>query len=285
MSPPAVTPPPYRRGGEGTPLVLLHGMTSSWRAWRPIMPMLERHHDVYAITMPGHLGGRPMPEGEPVTIDAIVDELCVQLDELGLDRPHVAGNSLGGWVALELARRGRARSVVALSPAGAWAMPLDMYRLLSLFRIGAVIAGWGPMQRLAGVPCLRRILLRSVVEHADRYSADEVEVLFDDMAGCTVLGPLLSRATVDGPIRDFEPDPGADVTADGHRPCPVRIAWAGSDRTIPFRRYGRPMLEAVPDADFVVLPGVGHVPMVDNPELVAWTILQHTRYSVPRGTG
>ncbi|MDN5913784.1 MAG: alpha/beta fold hydrolase [Pseudonocardia sp.] len=267
MTPPAPIPPALHRGGEGTPLVLLHGMTSSWRAWRPIMAMLERHHEVYAITMPGHFGGPPMPEGEPVTIDAIVDELCVQLDELGLDSPHVAGNSLGGWVALELARRGRARSVVALSPAGAWAMPLDMYRLLSLFRVGAVVAGWGPMQRLAAtVPWLRRVLMRSISEHADRYSGDEVEVLFDDMAGCSVLGPLLARATIDGPIRNF-------VAV----PCPVRIAWAGSDRTIPFRSYGRPMLEAVPDADFVVLPGVGHVPMVDNPELVAWTILQHTR--------
>lgn len=267
MSRPPVVPPPYHRGGVGTPLVLLHGMTSSWRAWRPILPMLERHHEVYALTMPGHLGGPPMPEGVPVTIEAVVDALCVSLDELGLDAPHVVGNSLGGWVALELARRGRASSVVALSPAGAWAMPLDMYRLLSLFRFGAVIAGWGPMQRLAAtVPFLRRALMRSISEHADRYSGDEVEILFDDMAGCTVLGPLLARATADGPIRSFE-----------EVPCPVRIAWAGSDRTIPFRSYGRPMLEAVPGADFVVLPGVGHVPMVDNPELVAWTILQHTR--------
>lgn len=268
MTAPAPVPPPYHRGGVGPPLVLLHGMTSSWRAWRPILPMLERHHEVYAVTLPGHLGGPPMREGVVVTIDAIVDELCVTLDGLGLDAPHVVGNSLGGWVALELARRGRASSVVALSPAGAWSMPLDMYRLLSLFRVGALVAGWGPMQRLAAVvPFLRRVLMRSIAEHGDRYSGDEVEILFDDMAGCSVLGPLLSRATIDGPIRNFE-----------QVPCPVRIAWAGSDRTIPFRSYGRPMLEAVPDADFVVLPGVGHVPMVDNPELVAWTILQHTRY-------
>ena len=268
------TPPPLHRGGSGSPLVLLHGMTSSWRAWQPILPFVERHHDTWSITMPGHLGGRPMTGDAPVTIDAIVDELCVQFDELGLDRPHLAGNSLGGWVALELARRGRARSVVALSPAGAWSMPRDMYRLLSMFRLGALVAGWGPMQRLATVPCLRRMLMRTIAEHGDRYSPDDVEVLFDDMAGCTVLGPLLSRATVDGPIRDFE-----------EVPCPVRIAWAGSDRTIPFHRYGRPLLEALPGADLVVLPGVGHVPMVDNPELVAWTILQHTRHIAEQRTG
>lgn len=260
-------PPGHHHTGDGPPLVLLHGMSSSWRAWQPILPMVSRHHETFAITLPGHLGGRPLPDGEPVTIDAIVDVLCGQLDELGLDRPHVAGNSLGGWVALELARRGRACSVVALSPAGAWAMPLHMYRLLSLFRVGAVVAGWGPMQWLAGVGCLRRLLMRTIAEHADRYDDEDVRILFDDMAGCTVLGPLLARASVDGPIRSFD-----------EVPCPVRIAWAGSDRTIPFRGYGRPMLEAVPDADFVVMPGVGHVPMVDNPELVAWTILQHTRF-------
>lgn len=63
-------------------------------------------------------------------------------------------------------------------------------------------------------------------------------------------------------------------------PCPVRIAWAGADPTIPYARCAGPMMAAVPDADLVVLPGVGHVPMVDNPALVAWTILQHTRYEV-----
>ena len=261
-----VTAEPLHRGGAGEPLVLLHGLTSSWRAWRPVLPMLQRDHETFAITLPGHLGGRPMDTAQPVTVDRIVDELLGQLDELGLPDPHVVGNSLGGWVALELARRGRARSVVALSPAGAWSLPRDIRRLTSLLRVGALVAGWGPMQRLAGVSCLRRMLLRSVTEHAERYTPEDVDVLFDDIAGCAILGPLLSRARVDGPIRGF-----AQV------PCPVRIAWGGSDRTIPFRSYGRPMLQAVPGADFVVLPGVGHVPMVDNPELVAWTILQHTR--------
>ena len=107
------------RGGAGEPLLLLHGVTSSWRAWKPVLPMLEQHHDVWAVTMPGHLGGPPLPDGG-FSIDVVVDALIEQLDELGIDEdPHVVGNSLGGWAALELARRGRARSVVALSPAGA----------------------------------------------------------------------------------------------------------------------------------------------------------------------
>ncbi|MFP5072012.1 alpha/beta fold hydrolase [Pseudonocardia nantongensis] len=259
----------FYRGGAGPPLLLLHGMTSSWRAWKPLLPMLEQHHEVWAVTMPGHLGGPELPD-EPFAIESMVDALVARLDELGVDRaPHVVGNSLGGWAALELARRGRARSVVALSPAGAWAVPADLYRLLATFRVGALMAGWAPVRLLASCRPLRRLLLRTVSEHADRYSSKDVDVLFDDLAGCAALEPLLSAASMDTMIAPFE-----------DAPCPIRIAWSGEDRTIPYRRYGPPMMDAVPDADLVVLPGVGHVPMVDNPALVAWTILQHTRYEV-----
>lgn len=259
----------FYRGGSGPPMLLLHGMTSSWRAWKPLLPMLEQHHEVWAVTMPGHLGGPALPD-EPFAIESMVDALIGRLDEIGVDpAPHVVGNSLGGWAALELARRGRARSVVALSPAGAWAVPADLYRLLATFRVGALMAGWAPVRLLASCRPLRRILLRTVSEHADRYSREDVDVLFDDLAGCAALEPLLSAASMDTMITPFD-----------RAPCPIRIAWSGVDRTIPYRRYGRPMMDAVPDADLVVLPGVGHVPMVDNPALVAWTILQHTRYEV-----
>ena len=256
-------------GGSGEPLLLLHGMTSSWRAWKPLLPMLEEHHEVWAVTIPGHLDGPPMPEGE-FSVDLVVDGLTEQLDAIGVpERPHVVGNSLGGWAALELARRGRARSVVALSPAGAWSVPADLYRLLATFRIGALLAGWAPVRALASCGVIRRLLLLTLAEHTDRYTPEEVAELFDDLAGCTILEPLLSAARMDTAIAPFE-----------QLPCPVRIAWSGSDRTIPYGRYGRPMMDAVPGAELVVLPGVGHVPMVDNPALVAWTILQHTRYQV-----
>lgn len=261
---------PFYRGGSGPPMLLLHGMTSSWRAWKPVLPLLEEHHEVWAVTLPGHLGGPDLPDG-PFAMATLVEALTTRLDELGVDpAPHVVGNSLGGWAALELARRGRARSVVALSPAGAWAVPSDLYRLLATFRVGALLAGWAPMRVIAAFRPLRRILLRTVSEHADRYSPEDVDVLFDDLAGCTALDPLLSAASMDTMIAPLDP-----------APCPVRIAWSGADRTIPFGRYGRPMMDAVPGAELVVLPGVGHVPMVDNPALVAWTILQHTRYEVP----
>lgn len=126
---------PFHRGGDGTPLVLLHGFTMSWRAWLPVLPYLAAHHTVLAMTMAGHRGGPALlPDGQPGAV-ALADTLCAQLDELGLDTVHVAGNSLGGWTALELARRGRARSVVAISPGGSWRHRRDMQALLWKFRI------------------------------------------------------------------------------------------------------------------------------------------------------
>ena len=99
---------PSHRGGSGPPLVCLHGFTGTWRAWELVLPMLERRHDVLALTLPGHAGGPPI-EGE-VDSDLVVDAVERAMDEAGFDTAHIAGNSLGGYVALQLAARGRAES-------------------------------------------------------------------------------------------------------------------------------------------------------------------------------
>src|ERR1700712_667713 len=106
------------RAGSGEALVLLHGVTGSELMWRRVVPLLAPHHETVALTALGHRGGRPAGAG--TTIADVIDDAERSLDELGFDRPHLAGNSMGGWVALELARRGRAASVCALSPAGCW---------------------------------------------------------------------------------------------------------------------------------------------------------------------
>src|SRR3954451_18599286 len=95
------------------PLVLLHGLGGTWRVWLPVLGQLESHHRVFAPTLPGHAGADPLPLGSAVSVAALVDALEAQLDDQGIHRAHIVGNSLGGWLALELARRGRARSVVA----------------------------------------------------------------------------------------------------------------------------------------------------------------------------
>ena len=105
------------RGGAGAPLVCLHGFTDTWRTWELVLPALERRHDVLAVTLAGHAGGPPL--AQPVADAVLADAVEAAMDEAGFETAHIAGNSLGGYVAVQLAARGRARSVVALAPAGA----------------------------------------------------------------------------------------------------------------------------------------------------------------------
>ena len=106
--------------GSGEPLVLLHGFTGTWRVWLPVMPKLAERFDVFAPTLGGHCGADPWQEGVEPTVATLADAAEAELDNAGIETAHIAGNSLGGWLALELAKRGRARSVVCLSPAGGW---------------------------------------------------------------------------------------------------------------------------------------------------------------------
>lgn len=104
----------------------LHGFTDTWRTWELVLPELERHHDVLAPTLPGHAGG-PAIEGE-VSDAMFVDAIERAMDEVGFETAHIVGNSLGGYLSLQLAARGRAESVVALAPAGGWAEGDESFR-------------------------------------------------------------------------------------------------------------------------------------------------------------
>jgi pimeloyl-ACP methyl ester carboxylesterase len=107
------------RGGSGSPLVCLHGFMDTWRTWELVLPMLERKHDVLAPTLPGHAGGPPL--NGPTSAESLVEAVERVMDAADLPIAHLVGNSLGGYLALNLAARGRAASVVAFAPAGGWA--------------------------------------------------------------------------------------------------------------------------------------------------------------------
>lgn len=256
---------PAHRLGEGTPLVLLHGIAMSWRAWQPVIPLLAERHEVFAPSLAGHHGAALAERDTPWSVSALTDALESQLDEAGIDTAHVAGNSLGGWVALELARRGRARSVVALSPAGGWRADRDLRRVVRLVRVGRLFAHHPLRRAMLSRPRIRRAILRGASERGHVMTAAEADELFRDNLACTALGDLLASMAQDGPLRPL---------SEAH--CPIRIAWAQHDRVIPFGRYGEPLAEAIPDAELVTLLGVGHIPMHDDPQLVADTILEHT---------
>src|SRR5947199_9105508 len=137
---------PLCRGGSGEPLVVLHGGGATWRLWKPAIEFLEPHFEVVAPTLPGHWAGPELPPGPLRSPQVLVDVLERTIDDAGISTAHVAGGSLGGWLALELARRGRALSVVAIAPAGGHRLGGVAHRLLVLEYLS--------MQRLA--PLLTR---------------------------------------------------------------------------------------------------------------------------------
>ena len=122
------------RGGSGEPLVLVHGIGHTWRGWKPMLPTLERSFDVLAVDLPGMGYSAPLPAGTPPTAEALADAVEQAMDDAGFETAHIVGNSLGGYVALQLASRGRARTVVALAPAGGWARGDESYKDLLRFQ-------------------------------------------------------------------------------------------------------------------------------------------------------
>ena len=251
--------------GARPAVVLLHGVTMSGRVWRSVTPLLDPHLDVHTPTSLGHRGGSAV-EKSPTSVSDLVDDIERYLDAEGLDRPHVAGNSLGGWMGIELARRGRAASVCAISPGGFWdergarGRDRTVRSLQRIAFLGRLSHRLGVLPHL--LPLSRRIGMADVAERADLLSPRQAASAVRDLAECVVLADVLTT--------DEHVDPFDDL------PCPITIAWAEKDRILPMRTLGQVARERIPDATYVILPGVGHVPMIDDPGMVADVILRTT---------
>jgi pimeloyl-ACP methyl ester carboxylesterase len=254
------------RAGSGTPLVLLHPALTSWRVWRPVLPRLVPHHDVVALTMAGHRGGPDRAAGQRLTLAMITDHVERELDAMGIGTAHFVGNSLGGRISLELVGRGRARSVTAISPPGAWRHHGDGVRVVGLLStLQRLVARPGVVQ-LARPLRVRRAVLRAGMEHGERVPLADIAVLCRDVRHAKILGDLWQDIQTVGMV-DLPDLAGV----------PVLIAWAEHDRVVPYEKFAIPLMPLIPEAEFRVLPGVGHVPMWDAPDLVASTILEITR--------
>src|SRR5947207_15519971 len=147
------------RGGTGPPLVLVPGLGFTRRGWSPLREPLEQRHEVVAVDLPGFGESPPLPRGDTPTPTRLADVLEHDLDRLGLPAPAVIGNSLGGWVALELARRGRASCAVVIAPSGLETLPERGYviALNELMRVRARLST--PFARqLCASPVARTVL-------------------------------------------------------------------------------------------------------------------------------
>jgi pimeloyl-ACP methyl ester carboxylesterase len=257
--------PALYRAGEGEPLLLLHGFTATWPIWRPVLADLVARHEVIAPTLAGHDGGPPFEKTGELRIPDAVDSLEEHLDELGVGTAHVVGNSMGGALALELARRGRARSVVALSPAGGWragdAEPLRIARFFARQqRISRASAPRLPaiMRR----PGARRLALRDIMRRGEQMPAADAIDLVRSSIRCTLVDRVLEalragRGTLDG-LQDIA--------------VPTLVAWPQFDRVLPAPLHAPRFRAEIPGVEYRVLPGTGHVPMWDDPRLCAQTI-------------
>jgi pimeloyl-ACP methyl ester carboxylesterase len=235
----------------------------TWRTWELVLPALERQHEVLAPTLPGHAGG---PAAEPgFTHAEAVDALERAMDDAGFERAHVVGNSLGGFLALQLAVRGRAKSVVALAPAGGWA---DGSRVLA-DALTLQRAIHDAVQRvdadaIAATPEGRRRATRNLTERWEHIPADLVAHQIRG-AGSEPLAWMIDQ----GPAQDWSLDVER-IT------CPVRIVWGTEDKLLPWPAAAERYREQLPHADWVVLDGVGHAPQLDVPLETAELILGFT---------
>lgn len=248
------------RLGSGPPLLLVPGTSSSWFVWKPVLDRLGREREVVALDLPG-FGDSPPLEGVRPDPPALARAVAELLDELGWERPHVAGNSLGGGVALELGRMGRAASVCAISPIGFWTDREYRFCRWSLNRNTHGAAHLPPrlLRALVRHPVPRTLLFGQFFGRPWRMTPEEAETL----AGVPIPG---YEAIVDA-YGDYRVD-----FADELR-CPVTVAWGTRDRLL-IPRQGRRVPRALPRARLVWLPGLGHVPTWDDPEQVARLLLE-----------
>lgn len=261
------TPAPSHVGGQGSDLVLLHGLGGTWEVWKPVIPGLEARHRVIALTLPGHYGGPDYRGDGDASVAGLADQLIETLRAQSITQAHVAGNSLGGWLAIELARRGFARSVTAFSPAGGWRSD-DDYRAISIrFRIAYALIGviLFVATLFSNSTWLRKVLTKQTMEHGERLSAADFLGALKAMAKTRIFRALLRTMGRDGPVAPL--DPGR---------VPVRVAWGGCDAVIPYRRYGELFGERIVGVEETTVEGVGHVPMLDEPARVTASILDVT---------
>jgi pimeloyl-ACP methyl ester carboxylesterase len=243
-------------------MLLLHGIGHRWQAWTPVLDDLASDFEVVALDLPGFGLSPSLPP--PLSLEAGVDRLVEALDELGWAQAHLAGNSLGGWLAFELARRGRALSVSALAPAGLWEDPASVARrlrfLFALWVGGARHAG--PAVGLLRFRPVRAVALYGLFGRPWRVPAD---VAVGDARN--LVASAFDETFAAGTGRRFAEGRSLDV--------PVTVAWCSRD---PLFDAGRcTVTELPPHTRVELLRGCGHVPMWDDPALVVDTIRSTTR--------
>lgn len=252
----------YDRCGTGPPLVLLHGAGHRRQAWLPVQQRLAPYRDVISLDFPGFGESPPLPAHLSYTLNTAVVVLKEFFADLGLERPHVAGNSMGGLVSLVLAQHGMVSSATAFSPAGLWT---PMGRRVSLRMLRSIYSSARHLPPTVAVRLSRTATGRTLMCGLlfGRPDLLEPQVVLEDMrALINAVGFAPTLATGNKII--FSGQVLDDV--------PVTIAWGSRDLLL--RRPRAALItQLIPHARLLRLPGCGHVPMNDDPALVAHVLL------------
>jgi pimeloyl-ACP methyl ester carboxylesterase len=252
----------WDRAGSGEPLLLLHGIGSTHDDFAALRPQLDARYRVLAPDLPGH-GRSPMLPRHP-TVAAITDAVAADLDEQGVGTVHVLGDSIGARVALELAARGRARSAVVISPSGLNTAAERAYQGVLMGANRLALRRLRPLIPLAARTVVGRTLLLAGLRSRPWLSSEvEARALRDGFADAHGFWEMLWWGIL------------TDVPTGLDRiDCPVVLAQGTSD-AIAVGQTPR-FLAAVPTARFVPLPGAGHAPQSDTPELILQLVEQAT---------
>ena len=256
------------RAGSGEPMILVHGIGSNRQVWDRMRPALDSAFDVTALDLPG-FGESAALEPEQRTTFGLADAVEAEMERQGFSEAHLVGNSMGGWIVLELARRGRARTVTAISPVGGATRREARISLVVLqahrigAKLGAPFAG-----TLSKSSLVRRLTMSGQMTRPQDVPPEIAAFATRSLAAAESWSELVHDISRNSDLIENNAPRFAAITA------PVLITWGRSDRVLT-RRLGPRLQAAIPGSELRVLPGVGHVPMLDQPDLIARIVIEH----------
>jgi pimeloyl-ACP methyl ester carboxylesterase len=248
--------------GAGEPILLLHPFMMSSYVWTDVAAQLADtgRYEVFAPSMAGHNGG---PRNRSFLLDSrtLADHVERQLDELGWDTAHVVGNSLGGWVAFELERRGRARTLTAIAPAGGWHRwsPVK-YEIVGKFVAGlpVYVAALALRQRALRLPGVKAAASVPISATPAGLTEVQLQEIIDDVNHCPAYYQLLIKALLMPGLMELT-----------ETSVPTHLVVCERDRVLPHPRFSNHFRKHIPDIEkLTTLDGVGHIPMFEAPQRV-----------------
>jgi pimeloyl-ACP methyl ester carboxylesterase len=245
----------FDREGTGAPLMLLHGTNSSRSIWKPLLPHLSNHREVFSVDLPAH--GQSPPS--TFTPPDWAREVAALLDDLGLTRLAIVGHSSGGWTALELAKLGRATAVLALTPAGLWqkhSPPITDAILAVNWRLGQILGQWAatkPLHTRAG----RRMSLRQISAQPAGVPAEDAVAMVTTVLASKHFSEHFRQT------RRLRFVDGQQIPSD----IPLHVVWGDKDR-IARARTSRHTDQLPAHTIVETWPDCGHMLMWDAPQRI-----------------